>query len=210
MLSSAISARGAPVHGGAAPWRSSRAASTRRDDARCCAPPNASRAAPFRHQPAAPDAASALSSSSRPPQPRHVACRVTPKSVAGTRHRTHFAALHGPDMAPRKIGSRANRFRFWLVLARLVQPLHDPFSDTFRACTGPQHVVRPPIFVRISHSSVRAIASSSKRRSIDRIGCAALMIFDRTAPIASEEFELSRMMKCPLTHRRTDGHGQAS
>ena len=101
MLSSAISARGAPVHGGAAPWRSSRAASTRRDDARCCAAPNASRAAPSRYQPAAPDAASAFSSSSRPPQPRHVACRVTPKSVAGTRHRTHYAALHGPDMAPK-------------------------------------------------------------------------------------------------------------
>ena len=66
MLSSAISARGAPVHGGAAPWRSSRAASTRRDDARCCAAPNASRAAPSRYQPAAPDAASARSSSSRP------------------------------------------------------------------------------------------------------------------------------------------------
>jgi len=66
MLSSAISARGARVHGGAAPWRSSRAASTRRDDARCCAAPNASRAAPSRHQPAAPDAASALSSSNRP------------------------------------------------------------------------------------------------------------------------------------------------
>ena len=59
-------ARGAPVHGGAAPWRSSRAAPTRRDDARCCAPPNASRAAQSRHQPAAPDAASARSSSSRP------------------------------------------------------------------------------------------------------------------------------------------------
>ena len=166
ILSSAISARGAPVHGGAAPWRSSRAALTRRDDARCCASPNASRAAPFRHQPAAPDAASALSSSSRPPQPRHVACRVTPKFVAGTRHRTHFAALHGPDMAPRKIGSRANRFRFGLVLARLVQPLHDPFSDTFRACTGPQHVARPPILsgfpIRVcapSHRAVRAAPS---------------------------------------------------
>ena len=67
MLSSAISARGAPAHGGREPWRSSRAASTRRDDdARCCAPPNASRAAPSRQQPAAPDAASARSSSSRP------------------------------------------------------------------------------------------------------------------------------------------------
>ena len=51
--------------------------------------------------------------------------------------------------------------------------------------------------VRISHSNVRTIASSSKRRSIDRIGCAALMVFDRTALIGSEEFELSRMMKCP-------------
>ena len=164
MLSSAISARGAPVHGGAAPWRSSRAASTRRDDARCCARPNASRAVPFRHQPAAPDAASAFSSSSRPPQPRHVACRVTPKSVAGTRHRTHFAALHGPDMAPRKIGSRANRFRFGLVLARLVQPLHDPFSDTFRACTGPQHVARPPILsgfpIRVCAPSHRAVSAA--------------------------------------------------
>ena len=120
--SSAISARGAPVHGGAAPWRSSRAASTRRDDARCCAPPNAGRATPSRRQPAAPDAASALSSSSRPP-----------KAVAGTRLRTRYAALHGPDMAPCKIGSHANRFRFGLVLARLVQSLHDPFSDTFRA-----------------------------------------------------------------------------
>ena len=47
-------------------WSSPVAASTRRDDARCCAPPNASRAAPFRHQPAAPDAASALSSRNRP------------------------------------------------------------------------------------------------------------------------------------------------
>ena len=58
--SSTISARGAPVHGGAAPWRSSCAASARRDDAHYCASPNASRTAPSRHQPAAPDAASVL------------------------------------------------------------------------------------------------------------------------------------------------------
>ena len=32
-------------------WSSRAAAPTRRDDARCCVPPNASRAAPFRHQP---------------------------------------------------------------------------------------------------------------------------------------------------------------
>ena len=58
--SSTISARGAPEHGGAAPWRSSYAVSAHRDDARCCTPPNASRTAPSRPQPAAPDAASAL------------------------------------------------------------------------------------------------------------------------------------------------------
>ena len=206
MLSSAISARGAPVHGGAEPWRSSRAASARRDDARCCAAPNASRAAPSRHQPAAHDAASALSSSSRPPQQRHVACRVTLKSVAWTRHRTRYAAVHGPDMAPCKIGSHANRFRFGSIGAAPPRPLFGHVSPLYRsaACGPITHLSGFLIRVR------RTIASSSKRRSIDRIGCAALMVFDRTAPIASEEFELSRMMKCPLTHRQTDGHGQAS
>ena len=83
-VASTISARGAPVHGGVALWRSSRAASTRRDDARCCAPPNASRAAPSRHQPAAPDATSALSSSNRPSasqrSPRGVS-HVAPKNT---------------------------------------------------------------------------------------------------------------------------------
>ena len=78
-VASTISARGAPVHGGAAPGRSSRAASTRRDDARCCAPPNASRATPSRHQPAAPDAASALSSSNRAP-----ASQRAPRGVKNT------------------------------------------------------------------------------------------------------------------------------
>ena len=81
-----ISARGAPVHGGAAPWRSSCAASARRDDARYCASPNVSRAAPFRHQPAAPDAASALAFQQQTVQQqaseRHVAIsHVIPKNT---------------------------------------------------------------------------------------------------------------------------------
>ena len=86
------------MHGGVALWRSSRAASTRRDDARCCAPPNASRAAPSRHQPAAPDATSALSSSNRPSasqrSPRgvsHVAPKNTmklPNSLAYFEHKS--------------------------------------------------------------------------------------------------------------------------
>jgi len=86
LSSSTISARGAPEHGGAAPWRSSHAASARRDDARCCASPNASRAAPSRHQPAAPDAASALAFQQQTVQQqaseRHVAIsHVIPKNT---------------------------------------------------------------------------------------------------------------------------------
>ena len=139
-------ARGAPVHGGAAPWRSSRAASTRRDDARCCARPNA------------------VARSGHGAPQNWFACQPI-----------SFWARFG------SVGAAPPRSLFGHV------------SRMYRsaACGPTTH------FVRISHSNVRTIASSSKRRSIDRIGCAALMVFDRTAPIASEEFELSRMMKCP-------------